>query len=1070
MSPEAILCLQNIYSGVRKSSVDASLRKLWIEKLSIGDIQRVEQWKLWIEKLRYPEGGAMKIQGCRKIVSKYLEMNRLCLLYVDQSIKYPEPPLLQEVPLFLMESGSTSEQNPINSQIRELLRDNIENFIQFLRTLLSKDEAIRATGLSLCVRAAIKFTQPFACRLCYAIRASSNTETTLLCCKVACTFLKKKWKSVDQRYQARFKEDFVQLLNREEKWESLKEYCKIVEQIANLTFPDWAELQEFMSGNLYALPSTTKSVASITLFRKLIPKFPGTFSPYADDISLEFEEIMEVDVNNRVRIAAVGAAAMLMLHLSIPLSNHTLLTAIINTLGGTVSDEDLVCDALDAMGLLARGKPWLLGEEFTFLAESVIKILSDGNSTKKMRLAAVEFFVRVSDDGIDSYELVKTMGDNLIKMLLTQLLQMLMCMDGISATEADVCNVDAGKTNVSHYAENSLKKLARVLGLDSIMQNVPIKFVYLFADFDWKKRYAAVTALRVVAPTFTSSMVLLEDLKYSLVKTTELIRDQHALVCWTAIRAILEISTYLSPLFQDKYHEEVVAALSVPMDESANPIVQMYAMLAMSIFCKKSVSVLKLHLEKIINKLPTFLKIGNTFLKETALSELASLADLPKAWRRICMFSWEKFHPYMMPLLIKAAKLEDDLMDRDLEEIRIVSKKILLASNAIMTFMSIETKGLHLWTEQVLTVVQPHLKFQFNDEVRIAAISVMPLLLRSALENERSIPDSVDSPIITLARIIIPALVEALEAPTIKLQVQALVALNRSMQIAKTWAPDNDEIIGNIWKVSSAWFDRRFYRKEERENAEKYSLEPVNEEIQEENNVCSKASVLLPFELNEVLICNYLLTTSMFLQQKYTTPEERRMAFDIFHFIAEEFREQGLRPYAKYIPFLFEACRDTVPDIQQIAARAIGIYVEFDRETFKQHLRDGLSSLEFILQHTDKHRVKEAAICAYGKVCFFLCGEEINLYEDIGRWLVHLPIRHWTNEAKTAHEILCSIVEKLKADYPYITQTIPIIVEILWIGKKVAEEETLQKMIQQLKDFPVTLSHTSVSKLYFESY
>lgn len=275
------------------------------------------------------------------------------------------------------------------------------------------------------------------------------------------------------------------------------------------------------------------------------------------------------------------------------------------------------------------------------------------------------------------------------------------------------------------------------------------------------------------------------------------------------------------------------------------------------------------------------------------------------------------------------------------------------------------------------------------------------------------------------------------------------------MQIAKTWAPDNDEIIGNIWKVFSAWFDRRFYRKEERENAEKYSLEPVNEEIQEENNVCSKVRICLQILLKRLSTQN-ISTEIVYLKimwQKYTTPEERRMAFDIFHFIAEEFREQGLRPYAKYIPFLFEACRDTVPDIQQIAARAIGIYVEFDRETFKQHLRDGLSSLEFILQHTDKHRVKEAAICAYGKVCFFLCGEEINLYEDIGRWLVHLPIRHWTNEAKTAHEILCSIVEKLKADYPYITQTIPIIVEILWIGKKVAEEETLQKMIQQLKVF-----------------
>nr|GMD53444.1 importin-5-like [Ipomoea batatas]GMD58279.1 importin-5-like [Ipomoea batatas] len=138
------------------------------------------------------------------------------------------------------------------------------------------------------------------------------------------------------------------------------------------------------------------------------------------------------DVNNRARIAVVGAATMLMLHLPIPPNDHTLLTAIINTLGATVSDGDLVRDALDGMGFLARGKPWLL---VTLLEESVIKILSDSNSTKKNEVSSSKILCQSSEDGINSYELVQNIRDNLIEELLTQLLQMLMCTEVVSGCE-----------------------------------------------------------------------------------------------------------------------------------------------------------------------------------------------------------------------------------------------------------------------------------------------------------------------------------------------------------------------------------------------------------------------------------------------------------------------------------------------------------------------------------------------------------------------------------------------------------------------------------------------------------
>nr|GMD54519.1 importin-5 isoform X2 [Ipomoea batatas] len=142
---------------------------------------------------------------------------------------------------------------------------------------------------------------------------------------------------------------------------------------------------------------------------------------------------------------------------------------------------------------------------------------------------------------------------------------------------------------------------------------------------------------------------------------------------------------------------------------------------------------------------------------------------------------------------------------------------------------------------------------------------VMPLLLRSALKNELRFPVSVDSPIITLPKIIIPALVQALEDTT----------------------PEERRMTFDIFHC-------------------------IAEEFKEQGLRSYAKYIPFLFEASKDTVPNIQ-------QQKDTTPEERRMTFDIFHCIAEEFKEQGLRSYAKYIPFLFEASKDTVPDIQQVS-------------------------------------------------------------------------------------------------------------------------------------------------------
>nr|GMC66539.1 importin-5-like [Ipomoea batatas] len=98
-------------------------------------------------------------------------------------------------------------------------------------------------------------------------------------------------------------------------------------------------------------------------------------------------------------------------------------------------------------------------------------------------------------------------------------------------------------------------------------------------------------------------------------------------------------------------------------------------------------------------------------------------------------------------------------------------------SNTRLNLASLVSGNRYRASLLVLNAVIELINFKVDEKVRVAAISAA-----NAVENELPIPEFLDSPIIGLAEMKIPALGEALEAPTIKVQVQALVALNETMQ------------------------------------------------------------------------------------------------------------------------------------------------------------------------------------------------------------------------------------------------------------------------------------------------
>nr|GMD51562.1 importin-5-like [Ipomoea batatas] len=98
---------------------------------------------------------------------------------------------------------------------------------------------------------------------------------------------------------------------------------------------------------------------------------------------------------------------------------------------------------------------------------------------------------------------------------------------------------------------------------------------------------------------------------------------------------------------------------------------------------------------------------------------------------------------------------------------------------------------------------------------------------------------------------------------------------------------------------------------------------------------------------------------------------------------------------------------------------------------------------------------KEAAVSAYGKLCFLLT-EDASIYKYVGHWLMQLPLRCNLEEAKAAHSLLCSKIDQseTKVTGPndaYIPRIIVVLTEVVWDGKHLAPPEILDKMILQLK-------------------
>ncbi|XP_071699864.1 uncharacterized protein [Rutidosis leptorrhynchoides] len=476
-----------------------------------------------------------------------------------------------------------------------------------------------------------------------------------------------------------------------------------------------------------------------------------------------------------------------------------------------------------------------------------------------------------------------------------------------------------------------------------------------------------------------------------------------------------------------------------------------------------------------------------------------------QAWARLCKCLGQDFLPYMsvvMPPLLLSAQLKPDVIitsadsdndidesdDESMETITLGDKRIGIktsvleekatACNMLCCYADELKEGFYPWIDQVAPTLVPLLKFYFHEEVRKAAVSAMPELLRSAkLAIEKGLAQGRnESYIKQLSDYIVPSLVEALhKEPDTEICASMLDALNECIQVSGPLLDENQvrSIVDEIKHVITASSSRKTERAE-RAKAEDFDAEEgelLKEENEQEEEVFDQIGEILgtlikTFKASFLPFFDEISSYLMPMWGKDKTAEERRIAICIFDDVAEQCREAALKYYDTYIPFLLEACNDENPDVRQAAVYGLGVCAEYGGTVIKPLVGESLSRLNVVIRHPNALQPENVmaydnAVSALGKICQFH-RDSIDSTQIVPAWLSCLPIKGDLIEAKAVHELLCSMVERsdtalLGPNNQYIPKIVAVFAEILCAGKDLATEQTINRIVNLLRQLQQTL-------------
>ncbi|KAJ9177667.1 hypothetical protein P3X46_012859 [Hevea brasiliensis] len=744
------------------------------------------------------------------------------------------------------------------------------------------------------------------------------------------------------------------------------------------------------------------------------------------------------------------------------------------------NEENYAQKALEDLIEATKDRPDLLLNWIDEIFECMYKILKNQNFNERTRFLATEIVAQIFSNFREPEAVPYHTGR-----FISQIFSMLKAIDDYPAWDEKKLEKN---WSLHFQGKKRLARFAPAMGGQFLLKKFSAMFESHYNSDEWQSRHAAVVSNVIIA--CACSKELINKLDLVVEPAMKAVEDAHFHVRWAALNAIEEFSKKLNPGFQHQYYNQVLPPLIKASNYFQNPRIQLQAVKALSYFAQHCNSdLLTPYIDEIVNMLLRCLQRGPQVLNEAALMGLASLAASLKD-------SFQEYYgtvmPYMKVIMMKAAEGSNfTLLAQSVDCITLVGlsveKEMINDYFQMVLQLLISSKASKIGTghpmrNQLLKAWGSLCKCLGQDFQPYLGVAI-PLLLQSAQlashVTSLKVSESKHSfeSIVTLQDQISEIKSEVLEekatackvlcicADELKegfnlwtdeeklteIQVRILESLNECMEISGPTLNTEQtnyflHIIMEIIKTCSALLGSQV----ENEQTEKIHNKAFG----------CLTTFTKAYKTSLSQFFDQLLSCMAYMWENDRKAEERRTALHIFSDVAEKCQEEALRYCENSLQFLFDACCEKNPEVQQTVAQGIGVSAEFGGSIFKSHIKEALAGLNAIMRdqetlHLDYLLAHDAAVSALGKIC--LCHYE-RLDEVFGIWLSHLPIVNDLDEAKVAHDRLCSMVEKFKEELisrndTHLSKIFEVFAEILWVADDLATEATFKQVIELLKHF-----------------
>lgn len=431
----------------------------------------------------------------------------------------------------------------------------------------------------------------------------------------------------------------VLLLIQEDATPNLRrKICEVVAEVVrnlidddgNITSPEFVRFL-FQCANS---ESIQMQESALRIFASVPGIFGNQENQYLDVIKAMLQKYMAPESDDEVRFQAVRALGqfILMHEKDEAIQKHfqdLLAPAILIIADSIQREEDQLL--LKQLIELAESVPKFLRPQLETIFEMCLKILGTREVGNDWQHLALEVMVSLSEN---APAMVRKRAEKYIAALIPLVLQMMTDLEDDDEWAVSEEIEDDDETDNNVIAESALDRLACGLGGKAVLNHIVSNISTMLQSPDWMQRHAALMAISAAGE---GCHKLMETMLESIMQVVlQYLADPHPRVRYAACNAIGQMSTDFSPIFEKKFHEQVIPGLLSLLDDVANPRVQAHAGAALVNFsedCPKNI--LTRYLDAIMGKLESILTTkfkelvekGTKLVLEQIVTTIASVAD-----------------------------------------------------------------------------------------------------------------------------------------------------------------------------------------------------------------------------------------------------------------------------------------------------------------------------------------------------------------------------------------------------------------------------------------------------------